>query len=249
MQEADDSDWEDNQASDVDDGLEAQLNAQIAKALGIDADEQDAQFEVAAVETTRDEPAEKVEPEGYEFNLFSTGGAVPKVVLVDAEDADLGEGALANPRPASWYRKTELSAKEKEQFAFAALTGDDVYKMAQERSWGLELPWRVTAVKVVRKAKKGDPDKYTLEEITEEKKKSRPGKKQRIMARQKKRDKVAKAEQAAKKAEEKEEHIKEKKKRLNRIKKMRKRAKDKEKKAAGGDGGGGGEDSESEDLA
>lgn len=243
-------DLQSSDGSDTDDvehdaELEAQINAQIAKALGLDSqsksDAPPKQPEPRIVEDEDEAPAENDE-DGYEFNLFSTGSSLPKIVLT--EDPALGgDGAFLRPRPLSHYAVTEVSEQLKQEYAFAAISADDVYQRSQTPSWGLRLPWKVINVTATRKKKPGeDEDVEMLEEVTAEEKKKRPGKKARIQIRKRetmkeKQKEAAKKQkqEAKKKQEEKEEHIKDKKKRLNRIKKLRKRAKERERKLAAGE--------------
>jgi hypothetical protein len=185
--------------------------------------------------------------EEYDFCLFGGAGAAAstKVVLED-DSAPAGEGGIRTERPRSFYLATKASPDEKQQYEFAAVTGDQVLEMSRLRWWGMEYPWRVTHITTaLTETKKGGGENGVTDskdgQQGTETKRRRPGKKRRIAMRNKERVKKSKAEVAAKKAEEKEEHIKEKKKRLNRLKKLRKRAKNKEQKLAQGGGEGGGE--------
>lgn len=177
--------------------------------------------------------------EGYAFNLFSTStartGAVAKVILDDGADA-LGDGALVRPRPRSHYASGPASATDKERYRFAAVTADDIYERSSQRSWGMEMPWKVISIQATRKAKPSDKTvEVLMEDADKETKRKRPGKKTRILLRERTKIKAKAAEEAAKKLVDKEEHLKDKKKRLNRIKKLRKRAKEREKKKAAGE--------------
>lgn len=174
--------------------------------------------------------------DGYEFNLFSTSGPAAKVILEDTEPQ--GDGGLVRPRPLSFYLAGDISAKEQQQYEYAAVSAEDIVAWSKQRSWGMELPWKVREIKVTRKAKPGNASVQILQEVQDDDgsaAKKRPGKKQRILKRQRTRSKEEKAAEAAKQKLEKEEHLKDKKKRLNRIKKLRKRAKEKEKKLAAGE--------------
>ncbi|KAJ6785300.1 hypothetical protein PWT90_01100 [Aphanocladium album] len=249
-----------------DEAMQARLNAQIAAALGLDEDEGDAAFDhepsvpseklqhkTRQANTTlttaddddsdgNDENADEHDAEqGYEFNLFSTAGAGgasgPAKVILEDEAETAGEGGFVRPRPLSHYAAKAPSAREKEQYSYAAVTADDVVQWSAQRSWGMEMPWKVISITATRKAEPGDKSVEILMETTGEAaaKRKRPGKKQRVLLRQRKKSKTLAAEDAAKQQVEKEEHLKDKKKRLNRIKKLRKRAKDKEKKLAAGE--------------
>lgn len=249
LRDSDESNVSSDSDSSYGSDFEDALNAHIAKALGIDHDATGGTFQVdsleveSACEANAADQVMQTSDDGYEFNLFSTsGGPTTKVVLVDPNEQ--GDGALVRPRSASYYKVLPLSSEQRDQFAFAALSGDDVYRLSQRRNWGLEMPWRVTTIKVTRRATAKEKKDTTSDTAMDAAKRKRPGKKTRIMRRQKERELKAKAEEAAKKLLEKEEHVKDKKKRMNRIKKLRKRAKEKEMKAAAGGGGGpdGGDD-------
>lgn len=227
--------------------MQARVNAQIAAALGLDDDDDDEALKDHADSCTQDTNAADIDPngendteQGYEFNLFSTasagGSTGPAKVILEDENADLGDGAFVRPRPLSHYAAKTPSAKQKEQYSYAAVTADDIVQWATQPSWGLAMPWKVISISATRRAKPGNNSGEVLMENAEEAdKRKRPGKKQRILLRQRKKTRSQAAEEAAKKEIEKEEHIKDKKKRLNRIKKLRKRAKDKEKKLANGE--------------
>ncbi|CEJ81107.1 hypothetical protein VHEMI01253 [[Torrubiella] hemipterigena] len=252
LRDSDESDVNSDSDSSYGSDFEDTLNAHIAKALGIDHDAIGATFQVdsleieSAYEANATDQAMQTSDDGYEFNLFSTsGGPTTKVVLVDPNEQ--GDGALVRPRPASYYKILPLSSEQREQFAFAALSGDDIYMLSRQRNWGLEMPWRVTTIKVTRRATAKEKKDSTSDTAMDAAKRKRPGKKTRITRRQKDRELKAKAEEAAKKLLEKEEHVRDKKKRMNRIKKLRKRAKEKEIKAAAGGGGpDGGDDDDDE---
>lgn len=170
---------------------------------------------------------------GYEFRLFSTAGPAPKVILED-DNAPRGEGGFVAPtRPLSYYQVTELSVKQKQRYLAAAVSGEDIFTRSKWRSWGLELPWKVTSATATRKLKPGETG---VESAESSGKRKRPGKKSRIATRTKARAKAAADEAASKTQLDKEELLKEKKKRLNRFKTLRKRAKNKGKKPLVGEG-------------
>jgi hypothetical protein len=159
-------------------------------------------------------------------------------------------GPALSQRALSHYIRGELAPHEREQFQRAAVTAQDVVSWAGQRAWGLEVPWRVTQIRVVVKGT-GQQQQQQQQGVAvagaEKKKTKRLGKKSRIVLR--KRDKARKeAEDALEKLKSsKEEHLKEKKKRLNREKKLKRRLKEKEKKlAAKGEAGGEGGEVESE---
>lgn len=241
---SDESTW-----SGSDDGLdadlEAKLNAQIASALGIDTSASDLRGQASEPGQVADQLGDDTVPLGAEpvadeddgqeefaFRLFSTTNSVPKVVLED-DSEPRGEGGLVTPgRPLSYYVVTNLPESKRQEYRFAAMTGDEVFARSRCRSWGLELPWKViTASSITRKASAEEKVRAAGGEA-EDGKRRRPGKKRRIALRQKVQARADKEKAQAQKLLEKEEHIKDKKKRLNRLKKLRKRAKNKEQKLA-----------------
>lgn len=194
-----------------------------------------------------DEPA-------FAFRLFSTTGSATKVVV---DEQDTGDGAILSSRPRSFYFKEGFTPEELQRFREAAVDYGDIVRGAQQRAWGLEVPWRVTKITVASgkgttpASQKGSKMKDAPGEPGRRK---RPGKKRRIAFRAKEKERKrkeeerkAKEEQAAKQRLTKEEHLREKKKRLNREKKLKRRQKEKEKKLAGKSGGGAGGDGAGED--
>ncbi|KAL6891065.1 hypothetical protein HDV57DRAFT_484431 [Trichoderma longibrachiatum] len=262
---SDESSWSE---SEVDAELEARLNAQIAKSLGIDESayrppqppttlpvlqrpqasgkrgrealssdsESEPGIPVDDDSTPIDEGGE-AEDEGYAFRLFSTAGPAPKVVLEDYDK--VVEGKLLRGRPLSYYMATEVSPQKKREYEVAAVSGEDVLARSKVRHWGLELPWKVTSIKITRKARPGEIASHARSESEQQAGRKRPGKKSRIAMRKKARAQAQAEEEAKKKMASKEEQIKEKKKRLNRLKKLRRRAQKKAEKGENGEGGGG----------
>lgn len=240
--------------------VRAKLNARLSSLLGLDLSvpEPPASEEttVEVAETTahpQDGPLvdQEEHEEEFEFRLFSSSkDAISKVFLPDSDDEAEREGAFVKPlRPISHYFAGEPTAEQRERYRLAAVTYEDILREAKKRAWGLEVPWRVTEIKLKPKIAK-TPRSSTVcsgatttttpttttavpgEDISEKRK--RPGKKRRIAMR-------IKAKAAKEKEEQKltkEEHLKEKKKRLNREKKLKRRQKEKEKKLAGGGAGG-----------
>ena len=231
--------------------LRTQLQEQIARSLGLatvelSSPESPKGEKTASKKTEKDPPGfdpddssedpAKESADEFEFQLFSTSKPT-KVVLADE---DLGDGALLNRRPESYYLATQFSDEQKFMFADAAVTGDEIVERAKARSWGLELPWRVIQAIKPTHATPAQSSKDGDVEETTKRGKGRPGKKRRVAIRTKARAAEEKAKAASAKIAEKEEHIKDKKKRLNRLKKLRRRAKEREKKA--GEGGANGDD-------
>ncbi|KAK0728127.1 hypothetical protein B0T26DRAFT_672712 [Lasiosphaeria miniovina] len=240
----------DRQPSPGDDGAEAELraklNARLSNLLAMDLRPPEAAASGVA-QAAGDGSGEHQDEDEFEFRLFSTSGAAPKVVLEDDSGARNGRPAIAQ-RPVSFYIRGELTPEEHERLRFSAVSGKDVLAGAQQRAWGLEVPWRVTKITIgtAQKRPKTGSQPSGLSELAGEhsKKKTRPGKKMRIAARIKERAQKEAAAALEKKKMTKEEHLKEKKKRLNREKKLKRRQKEKEKKQAGK--GEAGEQSESE---
>ncbi|OHE96426.1 hypothetical protein CORC01_08349 [Colletotrichum orchidophilum] len=196
-------------------------------------------------------------PEEFEFRLFTTSNPTTKIALVDEDERALaGDGAMIRKRPLSYYIAGEPTPEARAELAFAAVSGEEVLERARQRWWGMEQPWRVTAVPSTAPpappappAEKGSSTSKAADAAgTKEEadaaaaRRRRPGKKKRIALRVKERERKKKSEEAEKFKAGKEEALKEKKKRLNRLKKLRKRAKAKEgKKGDGGDDGDGDE--------
>ncbi|KAM0558541.1 hypothetical protein ACHAPJ_004736 [Fusarium lateritium] len=230
--------------------LRAKLNAQIARSLGLD-DSYAEQYSDVVMEDSHPtgskesgdddiagaEPAEDDHEEEFAFRLFSKAPPTQKVVL-EEDTGPTGDGTFVSGRPLSYYVVTNVPAQQRQEYAIAAMSGDQVLAKSHDRFWGLELPWKVTTITVTRKATPGDK---TEEDAT--KGKRRPGKKQRISLRKRAKAKEEKEAADAQKMAKKEEHIKDKKKRMNRLKKLRKRAKAREQKQ-GANGGGDDEDSD-----
>ncbi|PKK51880.1 hypothetical protein CI102_3693 [Trichoderma harzianum] len=265
---SDESSWSE---SEGDADREAWLNAQIAKALGIDESEfrapkpqdtlpgpnkpqasdtkeddglssdSESEQNAPADESASNQDAE-AEDEAYTFRLFSTAGPAPKVVLENHDR--IIEGKLARGRPLSYYLVTDLPPEKKHQYEMAAVSGEDILARSKIREWGLELPWRVTNIKVTRKARPGEGVDVTRVDDEQQAKRKRLGKKSRIAMRKKARAKEQADAAAKQKMADKEEQVKEKKKRLNKLKKARRKAK---RKAGKGENGGGDEDSSSDE--
>lgn len=161
----------------------------------------------------------------FEFRLFSTAGSRAKVVLQSENEAQ-GEGGIVSRRPSSYYLVQGLPIELRRQYESAAVSGEDVLARSRWRSWGLELPWKVSHIT----AATASTNATWTAGASGSAGRKRPGKKARLAVRRRERVRKLAAEDAAEKQMCKEEHIKDKKKRLNRAKKLRRRAKDKQKK-------------------
>lgn len=242
-----DSASEDDVRVDEQDAAEAQarLKAHMSRLFSFDEDDFVTTSKVA--ESSSEKPPVEAggesaegDEEAYAFRLFSNSTSTPKVVLVDdEEDVSTGEGGMVGPgRPITYYLAPELGPEEKAMFAASALTADQVLEGARQRSWGLEVAWRVTKITVSMgksqtPAANSQPVTGTAVE-EDRRKKRRPGKKRRVALRTKAKERKEKESEAERQRASKEEHLKEKKKRLNRERKLKRRQKEKEKKAAGG---------------
>jgi hypothetical protein len=118
-----------------------------------------------------------------------------------------------------------------------------VLRGKEVRHWGLEVPWRVKSI-TVKSSKKLAGSREVLVEVrqdADEASKKKPGKKRRIILREKKREIEKREEQKRKEKENKEEAEREKRTRRNREKKVKKKMKEKALKAGNGVGTGGDE--------
>ncbi|KAM0260714.1 hypothetical protein ACHAQJ_002630 [Trichoderma viride] len=264
LRASDESSWSESEA---DAELEARLNAQIAKSLGLDESAFRApkpQITVPVVtkpqvsdrkeeeeeELSSDEESEPSTP--VEDSPANEGGEAEDEVYafrlfstagpapkVVLENIDrVQEGKLIRGRPLSYYLVTDLSPEKKQQYEMAAMSGEDVLAQSKVRTWGLELPWRVQTVKITRKAGPRERENLVQVEGEQQAKRKRPGKKSRVAMRIKARAETQAAEAAKQKMAEKEEHLKDKKKRLNRLRKLKRKAKQKAEKGENGEAGG-----------
>ncbi|KAI0108686.1 hypothetical protein GGR51DRAFT_123082 [Nemania sp. FL0031] len=223
--------------------LHARLNAQLSSLLDFTFSVAPAAQQQPANETQAPIPAshaqeedEHPEEEAFTFRLFRDEALTHTVVLTNDEDpAALGEGGFVVPsRPRSYYIASAPSMQKVSEYRSVAVSAEYVLADAKRRRWGLEKPWRVihigTSQPMPRSAQEKDP--LGQEEKKEEKKKrTRPGKKHRIVLRIREKAAREREETEKKTALEKEQHIQEKKKRLNREKKLKRRQKEREKKA------------------
>ncbi|KAM0335816.1 hypothetical protein ACHAQA_000866 [Verticillium albo-atrum] len=222
----------DNEDDQLHAALRAKLQAQLASTLTfapLDAPKAATQETPA---TDAQEGDQQHDEEEFEFRLFSSAKPAAKVVLPDDDEGAPREGAMLRRRPLRYYITEELTAQQRAEIEFAAVSADDVLAGAARRWWGMEMPWRVTHVEVKGKpaAKKGT----AAAGLREDGKRKRPGQKKRLALRTREREGKRKAEEAERLKASKEEQLKEKKKRLNRQRKLKRRAKAKEERAAAG---------------
>ncbi|KAH6696868.1 hypothetical protein F5X68DRAFT_196227 [Plectosphaerella plurivora] len=215
-----------------------------------DSDDEDTEMDEEDTKIAAPMPQEPEEEE-FEFRLFKSAAPPAKIVLVEEnDDAPAPEGEMLRARPLSYYVAEPLTAEERDNIEFAALSGEEVLRRSTQRWWGMEMPWKVTHVgaggKILRDATSRETLALQVERLTGAEgegedgkvKRKRMGKKRRIAMRTKDRAAKKKAEAEDKSKMSKEEHLKEKKKRLNRLRKLKRRAKAQEGK---GDGTGAGE--------
>ncbi|KAG6045248.1 hypothetical protein E4U39_002568 [Claviceps sp. Clav50 group G5] len=240
--------WSDGANDTIDTALEARLNAQIAKSLGLDSPKDTSQTalrrQISSPLPRSQSPAQDDEPRDndageFEFRLFSS--RLPTKVTLEDDSAPPQEGGLAHPRPPSFYLANHISPALQNEYRFAAVSGEDVLLQSHRPSWGMAYPWKVTRIVVTRKAKGKSSNTSTRVDADadadadadmegQKRQRKRPGKKKRIAERKTMQALKEKNQMETKRALDKEEQLKEKKKRLNRIKKLRKRAKNKEMK-------------------
>ncbi|ROT43190.1 hypothetical protein SODALDRAFT_33158 [Sodiomyces alkalinus F11] len=181
--------------------------------------------------------------EAFEFRLFGTAQPPVKIVIPtdEMEGGPGGEGGMLRRRPVSYYLAHAPTPAQQAEFATAAVSGEDVLRRAQQRWWGMEMPWKVTHITAQTKTKGGRTVSVSFSPATangasqgteKERKKPnrRPGKKKRIAMRVKAREAQRRAEEEQKSKLTKEEAMREKKKKLNRQKNQKRRAKAKEAK-------------------
>ncbi|TVY91726.1 hypothetical protein LAWI1_G007189 [Lachnellula willkommii] len=228
--------------SEPDPELEAQLQAQLASLYG-------SAFNTSAATPTSNPSAApngksqpdtgaEDEPAEFEFRLFSSGKndkAQPQRIVLEVEEEELGDGAFVRNRDSTYYFAEKAVGEQKWQFESAALSGEEILDLAKRRAWGLEVPWRVRVLKTSVKLKTagGDADKTVAPEVGAEIKRKRPGKKSRIILRQRKKKRDEIAEKNRRDKELKDETEREKRTRRNREKKVKKKMKEKAKKAEG----------------
>ncbi|KAI1130941.1 hypothetical protein F5Y10DRAFT_99463 [Nemania abortiva] len=224
--------------------LHARLNAQLSGLLDLSflvapaakAEQQPTPASTSAGSNAQEEDEQPADEEAFAFRLFRDEALTHTVVLTHDEDpAALGEGGFTVPsRPRSYYVASAPSAQKVAEYRSVAVSPEYVLADARRRRWGLEKPWRVIHVAASQSASESTQkeDPIGQEKKGEEKKKrTRPGKKHRILLRVREKEAREREEAAKKKASEKEQHIQEKKKRLNREKKLKRRQKEREKKA------------------
>ncbi|RWA04155.1 hypothetical protein EKO27_g10952 [Xylaria grammica] len=249
------SDEEGDHDSRAKSALHAKLNAQLSGLFNLSfVVGPGAQPQPQATGPTGDAQHEGEHPEEevFAFRLFRDEAPTHTVVLTHDEDLRaLGDGGFVVPsRPRSYYVASAPSERQASEYRSAAVTAEYVLSDAKKRRWGLEKPWRVIHIlpSADSASSKSAPKPAGEGSAGEEKKRTRPGKKHRVLLRVREKAKREREEAAKKLLADKEHHLQEKKKRLNRERKLKRRQKEREKKAglqtADPDGGGDDDDSQ-----
>lgn len=232
----------------------------------------------ADVQPEQENPQEsQEEPHEFEFRLFSAPKysndndiQAQKIILASPSSEHGDGGFVTRERDRRFYIAEPATGERKQRFVFAAVSGEEVLNLARRRAWGLEVPWRVKAIRVTSTStstsvpkskskvnasldlhlhlasKTGHSLEYGQGEVLiqvhpSEKGKRKPGKKRRIVLRERQR-KVVQREEAKKRERERgEEAEREKRTRRNRVKKVKRKMKEKALKAgvsAGASGSG-----------
>ncbi|KAH7032929.1 uncharacterized protein B0I36DRAFT_382898 [Microdochium trichocladiopsis] len=194
------------------------------------------------------------EPVEFAFRLFSgEDPAAHKVVLEKQDDAadaaGDGGGFVVSRRPASYYIAAEPSPDDRERYRAAAVSHEYLLADAGRSRWGIEKPWKVTTITITTKKTKDGKEKLMGTVAGNQPRtgrRTRPGKKRRIILRTREKAKKEKEVVAKQQAVDREQHLLEKKKRLNRQKKLKRRAKAKGQKKEGVDAGGEGDSDDEE---
>lgn len=167
--------------------------------------------------------------------------------MVLTEEVVRGDGGFVKMKdPRVWF-VPKAEGERWRELESVATSGEEVQEAANRRAWGLEVPWRVTVLKVSKKSiqdivyESGEGPGLVLEGDDSTARKKKPGKKKRIILRERKKksDEIAekmRIEKERKKIEDerKGENEKEKRARKNREKKLKRRAKEQALKASGG---------------
>ncbi|PMD42940.1 hypothetical protein L207DRAFT_579810 [Hyaloscypha variabilis F] len=181
--------------------------------------------------TQKQEQEQDGEGEGFEFRLFSTPHSslkTQKILLQQPEDLEVGGGFVRRERDKSFYIAPPLIGEARAQIEEICVSGEEVLSGARGRNWGLEVPWRVSVVSVSGpRSRSQRSEKHKKEEEGDKLGRKKPGKKRRIILRERQRKREA--TEAAKKLEreKKEEAEREKRTRRNREKKVKRKMKEK----------------------
>ncbi|KAI0977157.1 hypothetical protein F4678DRAFT_412040 [Xylaria arbuscula] len=227
----------------ADPALRARLHAQLSSILNLSFAAAPAAQEHQA-DSANAQPASNAQQDGvnpqedgaFAFRLFRDEAPTHTVVLTSNEDkAAQGNGGFVVPsRPRTHYIASAPSPEQVSEYRSVAVTAEYLLADAKRRRWGLEKPWRIIHITPdPGSAVSGGtiPGSEKSSGQQEKKKRTRPGKKHRILLRVREKEKRERGEAVKKLALDKEQHLQEKKKRLNRERKLKRRQKEREKKA------------------
>jgi hypothetical protein len=177
------------------------------------------------------------------FRLFKsdkTGDTGRTIVIRDKEEGT-GIDAPLFERDRRFYFAEKATGERKRGFEHCAVGGEDVLRLSTGRNWGLEVPWRVKVIRMSGKWKDAGGKELRGEEKGvkgDEGKRKRPGKKRRIILRERKKKSIEDAEKRKLEEERKrferearEEMEREKRTKRNREKKVKRKMKEKMKKS------------------
>ncbi|CCD34936.1 hypothetical protein BofuT4_P021720.1 [Botrytis cinerea T4] len=179
-------------------------------------------------------PLEDVQDQAEEFDFRLFSNVTEGKIVLKEEAVDKGI-FVVQERDKSYYFTGPIEGQRKEEYAIAAISGEDVLEGRGKRYWGLEVPWRVRVVKIgVGGQKKLGSNGLVVRNGSNGEKKRKLGKKMRILTRERRRTIEAQEQAMTREKESKEEADKERRARKNREKKVKRKAKEKALKAATG---------------
>jgi len=192
-------------------------------------------------------PNDEAEEEEVAFRLFAPTSSNTKegttqiIRLRSPTPMDLEPGLVNPVRDRSYFFTGDTSSDLAEEYAIAAVSGEDVRARSQSYWPGSAYAWKVLSIprsQAMATLDQQQSFKKLLGSDASSKRRVRLGKKARIRKRQKLAARKSKAEEEAHAKEEKDRLEREKRARRNREKKNKKRARDKAKKTNGNTVGG-----------
>ncbi|KAF6230880.1 hypothetical protein HO173_010996 [Letharia columbiana] len=210
-----------------------QLYADPSQALATNDGTEVDQIRGASVEQVQTEDREE-----YDFRLFTRPHASgtasvgasngPQRIAIRSPSPAGGESGFTSVgRPDKYYFAGDTGAELAQQYARAAVSGQDIVEGLKMRWRGMELPWRVTVIKTTESGNVVGLE-HQLQAQTNRRKRS--GKKRRVVIRKRVEARAAKEVVARQYRAEKEAAEREKRTQKNREKKIKKRQKDRLKK-------------------
>ena len=195
--------------------------------------------DVPALQTDALGRDEVAEVEEVAFRLFAPSstqvdGGAAKVIRIRSLTPENEEAGLVDPhRDRRYYFVGQRTPGEVQQYALAAVSGEEV--LARSRSYwpGSVYPWKIIHIRAAqaKSAFRADNTSMNIMLAEDSTRRRRLGKKGRIRKRQKYAKREARAKEQSVVLAEKERLAREKKARRNREKKFKKRARDKTKKS------------------